>query len=66
VHGITCGNCAKKIQNHLTAQTWMKQIAAYPDKGVVQLETRIKYPIPVMKKLLNEIGFEIVSGNADS
>lgn len=66
VQGITCGNCAKKIQNHLAAQPWMKQIAAYPDKGVVQLETRIKYPIPVLKKLLNEIGFEIVSGNADS
>lgn len=66
VHGITCGNCAKKIQNHLAAQPWIRQTKADPDKGEVQLETRIKYPIPVLKKLLNEIGFETVSGNADS
>ncbi len=58
VAGITCGNCAKKIQNRLGEQKWMRNISADPDKNEVYIETRLKDPLSIMQSQLDDLGFE--------
>lgn len=60
VQGIQCGNCARKIQNGLSGQKWIRNIVADPENGEVRLETRIRHPLPIVSDQLGALGFETV------
>lgn len=60
VQGIECGNCARKIQNGLSGQKWVRNIVADPEKGEVRLETRMQRPLSVIRPQLEALGFETV------
>jgi len=62
VSGMTCGGCAKSIQNALNGRSGVQGSMADADKGEVEIEfDSAVIQLPALEQAITDAGFDVVA-----